>query len=147
MWSELYQQRVESLCIAQSSGMLLKAYVFENPKVDGGLEVNKRDQEILYRLRNSEGVLLTPKPKKTKTRSANKGKRRRTDLQRLETNLLSLKRSLAESANSSTKNKIRMRIIELERQIEVARMNKKSGLASQRIRAVSGGLPSLGKRK
>src|SRR5690625_99088 len=109
MWSELYQQRVESLCIAQSSGMLLKAYVFENPKVDGGLEVNKRDQEILYRLRNSEGVLLTPKPKKTKTRSANKGKRRRTDLQRLETNLLSLKRSLAESANSSTKNKIRDR--------------------------------------
>lgn len=109
--------------------------------------MKNRDKEILYRLRNSEGVLLNPRPKKPKLASEKRSKPRKSELQRLEAKLMAAQRQLAVAPNAGTEHKLRMHIADVQRQIEIARMNRKSGLTGRGYRAVSGGLPSLGKRK
>ncbi|MEL6090868.1 hypothetical protein [Plesiomonas shigelloides] len=77
----------------------------------------------------------------------NRNKSNKTELQRLESKLDTLIKSLTAPNSEASANRIKNQIAELKIKIEVAKYNKLSKLNSVKVNITSGGLPSLGKRR
>lgn len=73
-------------------------------------------------------------------------KKRISDVDRLLSQLRSLKKNLPNCKNEQSRSKTKLRIFEVERKLKVANGNVKSGLAGRGVSIVRGGSPGLGKR-
>lgn len=78
---------------------------------------------------------------------SNRKKSNKTEIQRLENQLDTLIKALVAPNSESSASRIKNKITELKRKIEVAKCNKLSKLNSIKASITSGGLPGLGKRK
>jgi hypothetical protein len=73
-------------------------------------------------------------------------RRRKSDVERLHSQLISLKKNLPNCQSEQSRNNTMQKIYEVERKLEIAKGNVKSGLASRGLSIVRGGSPGLGKR-
>lgn len=76
-----------------------------------------------------------------------RNKRKTSDVDRLLSQLKSLKMNLPSCKNEVSKTKAKLKIYEIERKLKIASANVKSGLTSRGVSIVPGGSPGLGKRK